>query len=294
MSGPRLVLHQFRYDLIEFVQNPQSRFFTVALPVLMLAILVAILGSHHTLGHTGIATLKTYYVPAMLAFGVVWASVVNLAVTLTVARERGILKRRRATPLPAWGLIASQALTATVLSLGVVAILLVFGKLVYGVGPPAERLPAVALVVLVGAASFCCLGYALVTFIGSEDGALPVVLGVALPLYFISGIFIEFLGIPSLLRSIAEVFPVRHLAHSLLVAFASGPQGKALDWGDLLVVAAWGLGGLALAIWRFRWGPRAAAQNRLPSSRSTARRSSRAASPTVVKFSRSGVSVCQW
>src|SRR3954452_2103159 len=257
MRRSRVILHQFRYDLIEFVQNPQSRFFTVALPVLMLAILVAILGSHRTIGHTGIRTLKTYYVPSMLAFGIVWASVINLAVTLTVARERGVLKRRRATPLPAWGLIAAQALTAMVLSLGVVAILLVFGRLVYGVGVPASRLPAVALVVVVGAASFCCLGYALVTFIGSEDAALPVVLGVALPLYFISGIFIEFLGIPSLLRSIADVFPIRHLAHALTVPFASGPHGEALAGGDVLIVALWGVAGLAVAVWRFRWEPRA-------------------------------------
>ena len=87
MRDARLVAHQFRYELVEFAQNAQSRFFTLALPVILLLILVSILGSHHTLGHTGIATLKIYYHPAMLAFGVVWASVINLAVNLTVARE---------------------------------------------------------------------------------------------------------------------------------------------------------------------------------------------------------------
>jgi ABC-2 type transport system permease protein len=151
--------------------------------------------------------------------------------------------------------IASHALTAMLLSLAIAATLIAFGRLVYGVGLPAARLPAVALVVLVGSASFSCIGFALVTFVKSEDSVLPVVLGVGLPLYFISGIFIEFLGIPPLLRSIATVFPVRHLAAALTVQFASGGHGRAFSAGDIAIVAAWGLGAIVMALLRFRWEP---------------------------------------
>jgi ABC-2 type transport system permease protein len=256
MRSLKLILHQFRYELLEFGQNPQSRFFMLALPVMLLAIFIGILGDHPTLGDDGIAKLRTYYVPSMLAFGVVWASVVNLAVTVTVSRERGVLKRRRAAPVPPWAFIVARALTAIMLSLLVVTVLLAFGGLVYGITVPAEKLPAVALGVIVGSGSFCCLGYALVSFIRSEDGALPVTLGVVLPLYFISGVFIEWAEVPHLLRNIAEAFPIRHLGAALLLPFDSNASGAAVAGRDLLVVAVWGLGGLALALWRFSWEPR--------------------------------------
>lgn len=256
MRDLRLVLHQFRYDLVEFSQNAQSRSFTLALPVLMMALLIAILGSHPTLGDTGIPTLTTYYVPSMLAFGVVWASVVNLAVNVTVARERGVLKRRRAAPVPPWVVISARALTAVILSMLVAVIVVLFGAIAYGVDLPVAKVPAVAIAVLVGSASFCALGYALVGFIRTEDAALPVTLGIVLPLYFISGIFIEWLAIPDLLRTAAGLFPVRHLAAAMLTPFDSHSTGAAIAAGDLLVVLGWGLAGFAIATWRFSWEPR--------------------------------------
>lgn len=256
MSRVRLVGHQFRYELVEFLQNAQSRFFTLALPVILLVILVAILGSHHTLGHTGIATLKIYYVPAMLAFGVVWASVINLAVNLTVAREEGVLKRRHAAPVPAWVFIAARSATAVILSLAIVALLLAVGALAFGVHLSASRVPGLLAAVVVGSLAFCCMGYALVTFVASEDGALPVILGITLPLYFISGIFIEYAGIPHTIRDVAAVFPVRPLAAAMLLAFDRHASGAAIAGRDLLIVAAWGAAGLALALRRFSWEPR--------------------------------------
>jgi ABC-2 type transport system permease protein len=258
MRGVRLVVHQFRYELVEFAQNAQSRFFTLALPVILLLIFVAILGSHHTLGHTGIATLKTYYVPAMLAFGVVWASVINLAVNLTVAREEGVLKRRHAAPVPAWAFITARSLTAVILSLLIVVLLLAVGVLAFGVGVSAARLPGLLIAVVVGSLAFCCMGYALVTFVASEDGALPVILGIALPLYFISGVFIEYAAIPHAIRDVATALPVRHLAAAMLLAFDRHASGAAIAGRDLLVVVAWGAVALVLALRRFSWEPRGA------------------------------------
>jgi ABC-2 type transport system permease protein len=37
-------LHQFRYDLRAFMRNSQSRFFTLALPVLFLVIFASVFG----------------------------------------------------------------------------------------------------------------------------------------------------------------------------------------------------------------------------------------------------------
>ncbi len=80
-------------------------------------------------------------------------------------------------------------------------------------------MPGLVLAVIVGAASFCCLGFAISTRIGAADAAAPVTNLTVLPLYFISGVFVPEDQIPALLRAIADVFPIRHLAVAMLTPF---------------------------------------------------------------------------
>ena len=98
-----LVLHQARYDLLGILRNRQARFFTLVLPLLFLIIFVGVFGDH-VVG-PGRTKASAYYVPGLAALGVIAASFVNLVISITAQRETGILKRRRATPMPAWALV---------------------------------------------------------------------------------------------------------------------------------------------------------------------------------------------
>ena len=105
-----MALHQFRFDLRAFLRNGQSRFFTLALPVLFLVILASLFGgSNHTVAvpHGRIST-SVSYVPGIITLGIIAAAFVNLVVSLTAQRESGVLKRRRATPVPASAIIAGR------------------------------------------------------------------------------------------------------------------------------------------------------------------------------------------
>ena len=98
-------MHQAGYDLRAFWRDPTATFFTLVLPVIFLILFVAIFG-HRTL-ESGIET-STYYVPGIVALAVVSATFVNVAISLTEQRERGVLKRVRGTPLPPWIFIAGR------------------------------------------------------------------------------------------------------------------------------------------------------------------------------------------
>jgi ABC-2 type transport system permease protein len=252
----RLVLHQARYDLIAFIRNPQSRFFTLALPVIFLVIMVSVFGNNRV----GPQQVKasTYYVPGLAALGIIAGSFVNLVISVTAQREAGVLKRRRASPVPASVLIAGRALTAIVVALAVMTVLLLIGRFGYGVRLHTGTLPAVVLTAIVGAIAFCCLGYALTTAINSADAAQPVVQAIMLPLYFISGVFIPNVVLPRWLRDVAEFFPVQHLAHGLRRGFDPATLGSGISWLDLGVLALWGIAGLTVALVRFNWTPAAA------------------------------------
>jgi len=108
---------------------------------------------------------------------------------------------------------------------------------------------------VVGAASFCCLGYALASMIRNEDAAQPVTQAIMLPLYFISGVFVAVTVLPHWLVDVADGFPVRHLADALLVAYNPHTTGLGFAGQDLLIVAGWGVAGLLVALRKFSWLP---------------------------------------
>ena len=205
----RLSGHQFRYDLRAFLRNRQARFFTLALPVIFLVILASVIGSSAG-GVTvpgGKIDLSVYYVPGIMTLGVIAASFVNLVMSVITQRESGVLKRRRATPVPAASIIAGRALTVMVVALATSFVLLVVGWIFYGAHIPARTFPALVITIIVGAAVFCCLGYALVSAIRNEDAAQPITQAIMLPLYFISGVFYPTSGLADMARRRGQDLP---------------------------------------------------------------------------------------
>jgi ABC-2 type transport system permease protein len=155
-------------------------------------------------------------------------------------------------------LIAGRAFTAVILSMVVVIVLVAIGRIAYGVHLPSGTLPAFVLGVVVGAACFCCLSFAVASVIRSEDSAQPLIQAIVLPLYFISGVFVPKAQLSSTLRDIASVFPISHLDNIFFKAFNPATRGSGIAGHDLLILAIWGVGGLLVALWRFSWSPLAA------------------------------------
>lgn len=253
---PRLVGHQFQCDVRCYWRNRQSQFSTLLLPVLFLVIFASIFGNNTVMAPGGSITVSQSYVPGIIAYGLIAAAFANLAISVVRNREAGIYKRRRATPLPASAVIASRALAAVLTALAITVVLLVIGWAAYGVSIPGRTAPAFVLDLIVGAAAFCCLGFAMASLIGNVDAAQPVIMATVLPLSFISGVFIPLSELPHWLADIGKVFPIERLTATLLTAYNPHTTGTGLRWGDLAVLAAWGAAGLIIAVRRFRWLPR--------------------------------------
>jgi ABC-2 type transport system permease protein len=252
-----MALHQFVYDERVLLRNRQAQFFTLALPVMFLVIFASIFGGN---GDTvkvagGRIDTSVAFVPGIMTLGIIAATFVNLVISVTAQRETGTLKRRRATPVPASAIIAGRSLTAMVTALFNVVVLLIIGWAAFGADVPSRTAPALALTVVVGALSFCCLGYAVASIIHDQDAAQPVTQGIMLPLYFVSGVFIAVSTLPAWLADVGKVFPVSHLAAALLTAYNPHTRGAGIAGTDLLIVAAWGIVGLVIALRRFSWLP---------------------------------------
>jgi ABC-2 type transport system permease protein len=254
VTGISLLLHQFRYERKVFWRNPASVFFTVLLPLLFLFIFATIFGNDD-IEERGVKT-TTYYVPAIVTLAIISAATQSLAINLVQDREAGQLKRARGTPLPTAFFVAGRVGNYLVIAVLMVALLAVVGRFVYDVSIPTETIPAVIVALVVGAFSFCCLGFALTAAIPSEDAAAPMALAILLPLYFISGVFIPDSEIPDGVLKVADIFPVRHFFEAFFTAWDPNTTGAGFEWGQLAIVAAWGTLGLLIAVRFFRWEPR--------------------------------------
>ena len=254
MTALRLTGVQLRYVNKAFWRNPASAFFTFAFPLMFLVIFTALLG-HYTvqIGSRTINT-STYYVASMACFSVITACFNNIAIAVTFQREDGILKRSHGTPLPGGSFLGARILHAVLVAIVLVIITAAFGRLVYTAEiPTGLSLLRFIVALLVGASAFCALGLATTAVIPNSDAAAPIVNAIILPLEFLSGIFIAFSNTtPAWILWVAKVFPIRHFVLSMQAGFL----GAAFSWTDVLVVAAWGVAGVVLAIRFFTWEPR--------------------------------------
>jgi ABC-2 type transport system permease protein len=251
-----LISHQFRFELRSFLRNTQARVFTILLPIVFLIIFVGVFGNHTVQLASG-ATIKTstYYIPALTTLGIISAAYTNLVISVVAERERGILKRRRSAPVPAYVLILGRGLLAVVVAVFMCVLMMVIGSIFYGATVPSHTIPGVAVTAILGALTFCSVGYAVSSFIRFADAAQPIIQITLLPLYFISGVFVPQSQIPSWLSNVASVFPVKHLSSALVTAYDPMTTGAGFSSRDLAVLAAWGVGGLIVALRRFSWNP---------------------------------------
>ena len=243
-----LLWHQIRYEQLSFWRNPQSAFFTFVFPVVIITIFGALFRSGSGSSYFyGLSALQ-YYVPTIAALSVVGSCYSQLAIVLAQRRQDGILKRVRATPLPAWAYFLGLLAHCIMVSIVDVALIVGIGSL-FGMPFPTHW-PAIAVALVLGAASFCALGVAVASLIRNSEAAPAVVQLVLFPLLFISGTYMPIHS--GVLNRISGALPVRPFNQALLGPFA---QHAGFEWKDLGVLLAWGAVGALVAIRRFRWNP---------------------------------------
>ena len=241
-----LTWRQYRLERRMFWRNPSAAFFNFLLPLLLLALFGAVFaGEQENLD---------VIVPGIAGMCVVSATFTALAYNLVYLRERGILKRIHGTPLPGrayFGGIAASAVTNTSIQ---IAIIIVAGKVFFGVDWPKDWIELFVFVAA-GVVCFASLGVALSHAIPNFESAPAYVNAIFLPVIFISGVFYDASDAPTFLKDIAEALPLKHVIDGLSAAMVTGePLSDNLT--ALLVVGLWAAVGIVLAIRGFSWEAR--------------------------------------
>jgi len=231
-------------------RTPRATFFTFVFPLILLVLLNS-LGGGEVSVQGGKVPYSQYITPAIAIFALTAATYTIIIFGVATAREQGVFKRVRGTPLP-MGVFLGSWVASTVLSaLASVALMFVVAVPAFGVDIRYQLLPAAFVVLLLGGLTFTALGFAVASFVRRADTA-PVVANLTLfPLLFISGVFYSVEGEPEWLLRIAQAFPLYHLVHAFTACFSPYTTGSGFVARDLWSLAAWGAVATFVAIRRF-------------------------------------------
>lgn len=246
----KLFVHQLRAEQKLFWRTRELAFFTFLLPILFFLLLGSAYGDDEIDEVSG----YQYLLAGMIGYGAAATTFAGLALVLVIRRESGVLKRLRATPLPPATYVAAVLASIILVFAAEAAVLIALGRFGFDV-PLADSMFSVVLVVLLGAASFAALGVGLTALIKSAEGSSAVVNALYLPLSFISGAFFSEETFPEALQRLAAILPLSHLIQLTRDVMVFGDA----IWDhprNVAVLAAWGLGGLIVAVRGFRWEPR--------------------------------------
>jgi ABC-2 type transport system permease protein len=238
-----LAWRQYRLERKLFWRNPSAAFFNFLLPLLFLAFFGAIFnGKQHDLD---------VIVPGIAGMSVMSTTFTALAYNIVFLRERGVLKRIRGTPQPTisyFGGVAANAVTNAALQ---IAIVIVAGRVFFGIGWPRDWLELVVFV-LAGVVSLSALGVAFAHVIPNFESTAAYVNAVFLPVVFVSFFAFDSSSAPGFIVSIADALPLKPLIEGLSGALVTG-RGLSSNLDALAVIALWGAFGIYFAVRGFSW-----------------------------------------
>jgi len=257
----RIGIARIGVEVTAYFRQVDTVFFTFLFPVLMLAIFSTAFSSQDFGPPDQAISAAAYYLPAMLAAGVLLSGVQNLGVDIAMERSDGTLKRYGGTPMPIVSYFIGKLGQVFVTASLQAAVIIGVASLVFGVALPttAEAWGTFAWVFVLGVTTSAVLGIAISGLPRSGRSATAVIIPIALVLQFISGVYLSFSLLPTWLQTVANVFPLRWMASGMRAAFLpesfevlEPDESWQLTTG-ILVLGAWLVVGLVVARLTFRW-----------------------------------------
>jgi ABC-2 type transport system permease protein len=191
-----------------------------------------------------------FFVPGILAMTLMQLGLFA-GLPLVIQRQNHILKRLGATPLPRWTIIASSVAFRLVLSLVQALLIIIIGRLVFGVQMEGNWLFLIGMVLL-GAATFVSLGFLVASFTRTQETAVPLFMVIQFPMMFLGGVFFPVESMPAFLKPVVQAIPLTYLGDSLRqIMVDSSPLHSHLV--NIVVLGGWLVVCLILSVRFFRW-----------------------------------------
>ncbi len=243
----RMLLLQTRAQLISRLRTPAFSVLSLGMPVMFFALFDAIFGSR---GQSAGVSVGEYILVSYATYAVANVMVYNFGIGVANERGRKLDLLQRAMPLPPAVAAVAQVLFALVFALIAVLILFVYAFVVGGIRLDATTWLDLVWRLLIGSFPMIGLGMA-IGYISSANAAPAIVNVVYLPMAFLSGIFIPFDELPSVIQRIGQVLPTYHYAQLGWATLGTGVANESTVTA-LLWLAGWSVVMLGIAVRVYR------------------------------------------
>ena len=245
---------QLRYQLTLLMRTPRTLMAGLILPGALLALQ---LGRVQHIGQGAAADVLAARVAGLVVLGAMSVAYLTHASSLIVAREDGILRRWRATPLPTWGYFAGRITAAVLIADAAALILVLVGVAMAGLHLTAAGIVSLLVAATAGSLALAAAGTAVTRLIPSAQGANQLLALTYIPLIIFSGGFGGLSGLPHWLNTLMSYLPAQPMISAVTRALetGAGQSATALPGRDLAVLAAWAVGCLLLSVRFFQWDP---------------------------------------
>ena len=234
-------------ELRLFLRDPMAVFFTLLFPLMMLFLFGSIFGNDPDpdLGGRGSVDVS---VPGYIAVIIATSAIMGLPINLATYRAGGVLRRFRATPLRPSAVLGAQVAVGLVFTVTGSALLVVAGRVFFGLHLP-ENPAMVLLAVLLSAASIFAVGFVLASVLPNARTAQSVCMVVFFPMMFLSGAALPRQLLSETIREVAQVLPLTHVVTLVDEAWSGGGWNSAAMAVLIGVLAV----GVAVSARLFRW-----------------------------------------
>jgi ABC-2 type transport system permease protein len=237
------------------LRNPRAVVFTLAFPLLLVVLFSGLNGNADVDAYGTTVRFAQFYTPAIAVFSLVTACYTTLVVGLATARDEGLLKRVRGTPLPMAIYLGAWVVGAMAVGIGAILLLFAVAVPAFDVHVYWHAVPAAVVTLLLGAGCFAALGLAAAALI-PNGAAAPALLGLTFfPLALASGVFSGGQPGPAWLGRLTAALPMQPFAAALRAGFDPSAAGAGLATRQLETLLGWAVLGLLVARRRFRWEP---------------------------------------
>ena len=231
-----------------FLREPITVVFTLALPVLFLFVMGGVFGNTADPGFFRDVGPIDYFMPAYYGLVMMAIGTIALPVHLTGYRERGVLRRLRASSFSIWSVLGSHFMVSFIVAIIGSILITILGIVAFQPNMPVNPGQLVAAFVL-GTICFTCFGF----FLGAVLPSTRAAQGLGLILFFVMMILGGAGPPPEVLTGamdiVGQITPLHHV-----IIILQGPYlGFGWDRDASLIVAGVAVIATGLAARFFRW-----------------------------------------
>jgi len=244
----RMLLKLTLVELKLFVREPITMVFTFALPLIFLFVLGGVFKNTPDQDiYRGVGAMN-YYTPAYIGLVIASIAVVGLPVHLTGYRERGVLRRLRASPIPLWTIFGSQVLVSLLVAVVGGILVIVAAVLTYHAKLP--QAPALVVGAFVASVfSFVAVGILLGSVLPTTRAAQGVGLILIIVMMMLAGAGPPREVMTAVMRGVGDATPLRYV----IVLLQDPWLGFGWNWTVFLIVMGIMAVASLLSLRLFRW-----------------------------------------